>query len=117
MNTKKQAAFTKTQQHTDIEIDKKEILHDYKIACISRQLSHAGRKEVHSGRAKFGIFGDGKEIAQIAYAKFFKKGDWRSGYYRDQTFMLAAGMLTQEEFFAQLYGNTDETLNPSTSGR
>lgn len=117
MNTKKQTAFTKTQQHTDIEIDKKEILHDFFIACISRQLSHAGRKEVHSGRAKFGIFGDGKEIAQIAYAKFFKKGDWRSGYYRDQTFMLAAGMLTPEEFFAQLYGNTDETLNPSTSGR
>lgn len=102
---------------TNAEISKEEILQDYRIAYISRQLSNAGRKEVHSGRAKFGIFGDGKEIAQIAYAKFFRNGDWRAGYYRDQTFMLAAGMLTPEEFFAQLYGNTNETLNPSTSGR
>jgi pyruvate/2-oxoglutarate/acetoin dehydrogenase E1 component/TPP-dependent pyruvate/acetoin dehydrogenase alpha subunit len=118
MNTRK-LVTPQTRQLKDIsiEISKEEILNDYKIAYISRQLSNAGRKEVHSGRAKFGIFGDGKEIAQIAYAKFFRNGDWRAGYYRDQTFMLAAGMLTPEEFFAQLYGNTNEALNPSTSGR
>jgi pyruvate/2-oxoglutarate/acetoin dehydrogenase E1 component/TPP-dependent pyruvate/acetoin dehydrogenase alpha subunit len=76
-----------------------------------------GRKEVLTGKAKFGIFGDGKEVAQIAMAKVFRDGDWRSGYYRDQTFMLAAGMLTLEEFFAQLYGDTDLTANPGTGGR
>ena len=67
-----------------------------------------GRKEVLTGKAKFGIFGDGKEIAQIAYAKQFRDGDWRSGYYRDQTFMMASGLLTAEEFFSQLYGTADE---------
>ncbi|MDP4207552.1 MAG: thiamine pyrophosphate-dependent enzyme [Bacteroidota bacterium] len=98
-------------------IDRQEILNDYKLAFISRHLSLTGRREVLNGRAKFGIFGDGKEVAQIAYAKCFKNGDWRSGYYRDQTFMLASGLLTPEEFFAQLYGNTDPKLNPSTAGR
>lgn len=100
-----------------INISTKEILDDYLLANISRQLSIQGRKEVLNGRAKFGIFGDGKEIAQIVYAKFFKKGDWRSGYYRDQTFLLATGMTTPEEFFAQLYGITDTTINPSNGGR
>lgn len=108
---------TKHQNLTDLGISSIEVLKDYKLAFLSRQLSLIGRKEVHSGRGKFGIFGDGKEVAQIAYAKFFRKGDWRAGYYRDQTFMLAAGLLTPEEFFAQLYGSTDETLNPSTAGR
>ncbi|HEY4784804.1 MAG TPA: thiamine pyrophosphate-dependent enzyme, partial [Bacteroidales bacterium] len=118
MNTKKLVSPQPKQLNSsDFKIDKEEILQDYKTAFISRQLSNAGRKEVHSGRAKFGIFGDGKEVAQIAYAKFFKNGDWRSGYYRDQTFMLAAGMLTPDEFFAQLYGNTNEVQNPSTAGR
>lgn len=102
---------------SEIDLRREEILKDYRIAYISRQLSHAGRKDVHNGRAKFGIFGDGKEVAQVAYAKCFKKGDWRSGYYRDQTFMLAAGLLTPEEFFAQLYGDTNSQLNPSTGGR
>jgi len=102
---------------TIIGLNKEEILQDYGLAVLSRQLSLLGRKDVHSGKAKFGIFGDGKEIAQIAYAKCFKKGDWRAGYYRDQTFMLASGLLTPEEFFFQLYGETDEQLNPSTSGR
>jgi len=96
---------------------KVEILKDYSLAVLSRQLSLMGRKEVLNGKAKFGIFGDGKEVAQIAFAKCFKKGDWRAGYYRDQTYMLAAGLLTPEEFFAQLYGNTDEQLNPSSCGR
>ncbi len=96
---------------------KKEVLSDYLIACQSRQLSILGRKEVLTGKAKFGIFGDGKEVAQIAFAKNFKPGDWRSGYYRDQTFMLAAGLFTLEEFFAQLYGDTDISNNPGNGGR
>jgi pyruvate/2-oxoglutarate/acetoin dehydrogenase E1 component/TPP-dependent pyruvate/acetoin dehydrogenase alpha subunit len=102
-----------TNQPTSTE----EILYDYYIAQLSRQLSLLGRREVHNGRAHFGIFGDGKEIAQIAYAKTFQKGDWRSGYYRDQTFMLALGLLQPEEFFAMIYGDTDVEFNPSTVGR
>ena len=96
---------------------KKEVLEDYLLANQSRNLSIAGRKEVLNGKAKFGIFGDGKEIAQIAMAKNFQNGDWRSGYYRDQTFMLAAGMYTLNEFFTQLYGATDIKYNPSHGGR
>lgn len=96
---------------------KKEVLADYKVANLSRQLSILGRKEVLTGKAKFGIFGDGKEIAQLAMAKYFRNGDWRSGYYRDQTFMMAAGLLTPEEFFSQLYGDTDLNNNPAHGGR
>ncbi len=96
---------------------KKEVLNDYKLAHLSRNLSITGRREVLSGKAKFGIFGDGKEIAQIAFAKQFRNGDWRSGYYRDQTFMMAAGLLSAREFFSQLYGETDPELNPSNAGR
>ncbi len=102
---------------TTNKISTKEALEDYRIAFLSRQLSILGRREVHNGRAHFGIFGDGKEVAQIAYAKTFKKGDWRSGYYRDQTFMLALGLLQPEEFFSMIYGDTDENINPSTAGR
>lgn len=94
-----------------------DILHDYYLVNLSRQLSILGRREVHNGRAHFGIFGDGKEVAQIAYAKVFKKGDWRSGYYRDQTFMLALGLLKTEEFYSMIYGDIDEEKNPSTVGR
>jgi len=97
--------------------DKKELLEDYRIANESREASYIGRREVLTGKAKFGIFGDGKEIPQLAMAKAFKNGDWRSGYYRDQTFMLAAGLLTLEEFFAQLYGDTDLYANPGNGGR
>lgn len=93
------------------------ILTDYRIAQESRHASLTGRKEVLTGKAKFGIFGDGKELAQIAMAKAFKKGDWRSGYYRDQTFMMATGQLTLEEFFAQLYANPDVALEPHSAGR
>ncbi len=96
---------------------RKEIMHDYYIVNLSRQLSILGRKEVLNGRAKFGIFGDGKEVAQTAFAKTFRNGDWRAGYYRDQTFMLAAGLTTPEEFFSQLYGNTDISQNTSSGGR
>lgn len=94
-----------------------EALNDYYLAFLSRQLSLLGRREVHNGRAHFGIFGDGKELAQIAYAKNFRKGDWRSGYYRDQTFMMALGLMQPEEFFAMIYGDTDLEINPSTGGR
>lgn len=103
----------------DISIDqfKKEVIADYKLANVSRAISLIGRKEVLSGKAKFGIFGDGKEIIQLAMAKFFEKGDWRSGYYRDQTLMMALGEFSAEEFFAQLYGDTDTKNNPSNGGR
>ena len=86
------------------KFQKAEVLQDYRIACESRQASIIGRKEVLGGKAKFGIFGDGKEVPQLAMARFFQEGDWRSGYYRDQTFMLATGIFSLEEFFAQLYG-------------
>jgi pyruvate/2-oxoglutarate/acetoin dehydrogenase E1 component/TPP-dependent pyruvate/acetoin dehydrogenase alpha subunit len=95
----------------------KEVLNDYRIACESRQVSLLGRKEALTGKAKFGIFGDGKEIPQLAMAKVFRQGDWRAGYYRDQTFMFATGLMTLEEFFAQLYGDTDENYNPQSAGR
>lgn len=93
------------------------ILHDYRLANESRQTSLLGRKEVLTGKAKFGIFGDGKEIAQIAMAKVFRKGDFRSGYYRDQTFMMASGLLTIQEFFAQLYAHPNVNADPSSAGR
>jgi pyruvate/2-oxoglutarate/acetoin dehydrogenase E1 component/TPP-dependent pyruvate/acetoin dehydrogenase alpha subunit len=94
-----------------------EVLNDYRIACISRESSLLGRKEVLTGKAKFGIFGDGKEVAQAAMAKFFKPGDFRSGYYRDQTFMFAAGLATVEEFFAQLYADPNVNHDPFSAGR
>ena len=99
------------------QITTEEALNDYYIAVLSRQLSNLGRREVHNGRAHFGIFGDGKEIVQLALAKTFQKGDWRSGYYRDQTFMLALDLLQPEEFFSMIYGDIDEKANPSTVGR
>ena len=107
----------KTETIIASKITTKEALEDYHIAYLSRQLSILGRREVHIGRAHFGIFGEGKELAQLAYAKTFKKGDWRSGYYRDQTFMLALGLLQPEEFFSMIYGDTNEESNPSTAGR
>ncbi|MFD0988554.1 thiamine pyrophosphate-dependent enzyme [Mariniflexile jejuense] len=96
---------------------KAEVLNDYKIAVKSRECSLLGRREVLTGKAKFGIFGDGKEIPQLAMAKAFKKGDWRSGYYRDQTFMMAIDELTAEQFFAGLYANTNLELEPMSAGR
>ena len=96
---------------------KTEVLNDYKIAIKSRECSLLGRKEVLTGKAKFGIFGDGKEVPQLAMAKFFKNGDFRSGYYRDQTFMMAIGQLTIQQFFAGLYGHTDIANEPMSAGR
>lgn len=94
-----------------------EVIADYRLAYRSRQASLIGRREVLSGKAKFGIFGDGKEVAQIAMARAFRKGDFRSGYYRDQTFMFAIGELTIQEFFAQLYAHPDVEAEPATAGR
>lgn len=96
---------------------KTEVLNDYKIALISRECSLLGRREVLTGKAKFGIFGDGKEVPQLAMAKAFKNGDFRSGYYRDQTFMMAIGQMTIEQFFAGLYGHTDLNFDPMSAGR
>ncbi len=96
---------------------KSEVLSDYKLAVTSRECSLLGRREVLTGKAKFGIFGDGKEVPQIAWAKAFKNGDFRSGYYRDQTFMMAIGELTIEQFFAGLYANTDLEQEPMSAGR
>ena len=112
MHSEKAEILAKSDHLTE-----EELLNDFYLANLSRQLSILGKREVHNGRAHFGIFGDGKEITQLAYAKTFQKGDWRSGYYRDQTFMLALGLLQPEEFFAMIYGDTDENINPSTGGR
>ncbi len=110
---------TKHESQGDIDFDtfRLEILADYRLACESREASLLGRKEVLTGKAKFGIFGDGKEIAQIALAKQFKNGDFRSGYYRDQTLMMAIGQLTLIEYFAGLYGETQLDLEPQSAGR
>jgi pyruvate/2-oxoglutarate/acetoin dehydrogenase E1 component/TPP-dependent pyruvate/acetoin dehydrogenase alpha subunit len=97
--------------------DPQQILQDYRLAYQSRQASYIGRREVMAGKAKFGIFGDGKELPQLAMARFFRPGDWRSGYYRDQTFMFAAGLYTIQEFFAQLYAHADLEAEPATAGR
>jgi pyruvate/2-oxoglutarate/acetoin dehydrogenase E1 component/TPP-dependent pyruvate/acetoin dehydrogenase alpha subunit len=94
-----------------------EILRDYQLCVMSREASLIGRKEVLGGKAKFGIFGDGKELAQVAMAKQFRNGDWRSGYYRDMTFMFAIGQLTVQQWFAQLYAHADVNAEPSSAGR
>ncbi len=120
--------FAKPKHHTmqtnpqansklSFEDFKTEVLNDYKIAVSSRECSLLGRREVLTGKAKFGIFGDGKEVPQLAWAKAFKNGDWRSGYYRDQTFMMAIGELTVEQFFAGLYGHADIDADPMSAGR
>lgn len=106
-----------TAQKISFEDFKKTILNDYRIANESRETSLLGRKEVLTGKAKFGIFGDGKEVAQIAMAKVFREGDFRSGYYRDQTFMLATGNLTLEQWFAGLYAHADVDADPMSAGR
>ncbi len=105
------------KEEVRLRLNPKEVLRDYRIAVESRFASLIGRREVFSGRAKFGIFGDGKEIAQLAMARAFRQGDFRSGYYRDQTFMFAAGMMSIREFFAQLYAHADVTADPHSAGR
>ncbi|MVT10957.1 alpha-ketoacid dehydrogenase subunit alpha/beta [Chitinophaga tropicalis] len=96
---------------------RKEVLNDYRLACESREVSLLARKEVLTGKAKFGIFGDGKEVAQIAMAKYFQPGDFRSGYYRDQTFAFASGIATPEQFFSQMYADPDQENDPFSGGR
>jgi len=108
---------SKTTKAITFEDFKAEVLNDYKVAVISRECSLLGRREVLTGKAKFGIFGDGKEVPQLAWAKVFRKGDWRSGYYRDQTFMMALGELTIEQFFAGLYAHTSIEADPMSAGR
>lgn len=110
---------TNSDSKTEITFEdfKAEVINDYKLAVTSRECSLLGRREVLTGKAKFGIFGDGKEIPQIAWAKAFENGDFRSGYYRDQTFMMAIGELTIEQFFAGLYANTDLKEEPMSAGR
>ncbi len=107
----------KTNAEISFEDFKENVLNDYKIAVTSRECSLLGRREVLTGKAKFGIFGDGKEVPQLAWAKAFKNGDWRSGYYRDQTFMMAIGELSIQQFFAGLYAHTDIKADPMSGGR
>ncbi len=101
----------------DISLSREQIIRDYRIAYQSRQASYIGRREVMSGKAKFGIFGDGKEVAQVALAHFFQKGDFRSGYYRDQTLLFALAATSIAEFFAQLYAHADAEADPASAGR
>jgi pyruvate/2-oxoglutarate/acetoin dehydrogenase E1 component/TPP-dependent pyruvate/acetoin dehydrogenase alpha subunit len=105
------------QEKLSFDHFRNEVLKDYGIACESRETSLLGRKEVLTGKAKFGIFGDGKEVAQVAVAKFFKAGDFRAGYYRDQTFMFAAGITNVEQYFAQLFSDPDINHDPFSAGR
>jgi pyruvate/2-oxoglutarate/acetoin dehydrogenase E1 component/TPP-dependent pyruvate/acetoin dehydrogenase alpha subunit len=109
--------LSSTKALPDIGISKKEILDDYRLVVASREASLIGRKEVFMGKAKFGIFGDGKELPQIALAKVFKPGDFRSGYYRDQTLMFAIGESSIQQYFAQLYAHTDVKAEPASAGR
>lgn len=111
MSTKKVA------ENISFDTFKEEVINDYKIAVTSRECSLLGRREVLTGKAKFGIFGDGKEVPQLAMAKAFQNGDFRSGYYRDQTFMMAIGELTIQQFFAGLYAHTDIAVEPMSAGR
>src|SRR6056297_2845996 len=109
---------TKEKRKTKFSKKKaQEILDDYRLAWKSRHMSYLGRKEVLTGKAKFGIFGDGKEMPQIAMAKYFKEGDFRAGYYRDQTFMMAINQVTVQQFFAQLYAHANVEEEPHSGGR
>ncbi|MBV6403774.1 MAG: transketolase [Flavobacteriales bacterium] len=111
------ARKTDMTEELTLEEVKQEILRDYELCILSREASLIGRKEVLGGKAKFGIFGDGKELAQVCMAKQFRNGDWRSGYYRDMTFMFAIGELTVQQWFAQLYAHADVNADPSSAGR
>lgn len=106
-----------TESRLSFEEFRKEVLNDYRLACESREVSLLARKEVLTGKAKFGIFGDGKEVAQVAMAKYFQPGDFRSGYYRDQTFAFASGIATPEQFFSQMYADPDLANEPFSGGR
>src|SRR3954453_13991384 len=111
-----QTTYIETQQ-ISFQDFKNQILEDYKLGRISREMSYLGRREVLTGKAKFGIFGDGKELPQLAMAKVFQPGDFRSGYYRDQTLMLALGTLSIQQYFAQLYAHASVQAEPASGGR
>ena len=115
--TKESVGMKQSNHQSGKYLNKESILADFRMANLSRDLSIIGRREVLTGKAKFGIFGDGKEIIQLAMAKQFRNGDWRSGYYRDQTWMMAMGLYDSLEFFHQLYGNTDNQFNTGSGGR
>jgi TPP-dependent pyruvate/acetoin dehydrogenase alpha subunit len=104
-----------TQEALSFEAFRSSVIADYRVALTSREVSLLGRREVLTGKAKFGIFGDGKEIPQVALAKFFQKGDFRSGYYRDQTFMFALGISNSEDYFSQLYADVHN--DPYSGGK
>ena len=108
---------SKSIQLDKLVLTSEQILRDYRLAFRSRQASLIGRREVMGGKAKFGIFGDGKEVAQVALSHAFQKGDIRSGYYRDQTIMFALGVHSVQEFFAQLYAHADVDADPFSAGR
>src|SRR5215207_9631710 len=110
-------AIQQAEEVLSFDTFRNEVIEDYRWACISRETSLLSRKEVLTGKAKFGIFGDGKEIAQVAMAKFFQPGDFRAGYYRDQTFMFATGLATVDQFFSQLYADPDINHDPFSAGR
>ncbi|MGB1383688.1 MAG: alpha-ketoacid dehydrogenase subunit alpha/beta [Flavobacteriales bacterium] len=111
------AATSTTPTTQDVQAFREVLLADYKLMCVSREASLLGRKEVLTGKAKFGIFGDGKEMAQVALSKVVRPGDWRSGYYRDQSFMMALGLLTVKQYFAALYAHADVEADPTSGGR
>tara|TARA_B100000989_G_scaffold298479_1_gene287998 strand:- start:2989 stop:5379 length:2391 start_codon:yes stop_codon:yes gene_type:complete len=111
------AATSTTPTTQDLQVFREALLADYKLMCVSREASLLGRKEVLTGKAKFGIFGDGKEMAQVALAKVVRAGDWRSGYYRDQTFMMALDLLNIQQYFAALYAHAEIAADPSSGGR
>ena len=111
------AATSTSPTAHDVQAFREALLADYKLMCVSREASLLGRKEVLTGKAKFGIFGDGKEMAQVALAKVVREGDWRSGYYRDQTFMMARGLLSVQQYFAAIYAHADVEADPTSAGR
>jgi pyruvate/2-oxoglutarate/acetoin dehydrogenase E1 component/TPP-dependent pyruvate/acetoin dehydrogenase alpha subunit len=117
MKTGERPASTITTPRAKVTLTKDQVIADYRLAVRSRAASELGRREVLVGRAPFGIFGDGKEIANLGMAHAFRPGDWRSGYYRDQTFMLAVGLATLEQYFAQLYADADPIREPFSGGR
>ena len=111
------AATSTSPTAQDVQAFREALLADYQLMCVSREASLLGRKEVLTGKAKFGIFGDGKEMAQVALAKVVRAGDWRSGYYRDQTFMMARGLLSVQQYFAAIYAHADVEADPTSAGR
>src|SRR5450755_4563707 len=106
-----------TLENLSFDHFRREVLKDYRLVCESREASLLGRKEVLTGKAKFGIFGDGKEVPQVAIAKYFRPGDYYAGYYRDQTLGFALGVSSVEEFFSQLYADPDVQHDPHSAGR